>query len=174
MESHEEWPEQTIRSGHSSWLSIPAGSTASWDFSWLSPPAFGAGEGASSAGWAVTTALRAVDHLLPHPSPLAAPGERSGTHRADLGGAQTRRLRLSPGSLPLSPAATAHGNCCHDRSEPMAQTGRMGRLSITLSISPYSTASAGDMKKSRSVSSSMRGIGWPVRSASSWLSFFLR
>ncbi len=54
------------------------------------------------------------------------------------------------------------------------QTGRTGRFSITLSIRPYSTASAGDMKKSRSVSSSTLSSGWPVRSASSWLSFFLR
>jgi hypothetical protein len=39
------------------------------------------------------------------------------------------------------------------------QRGRTGRFSITLSISPYSTASAGDMKKSRSVSCWMRSRG---------------
>jgi len=54
------------------------------------------------------------------------------------------------------------------------QTGRTGRLSITLSIRPYCTASDGDMKKSRSVSSSIRLRGWPVRSESSWFSFFFR
>src|SRR5690606_17527043 len=34
----------------------------------------------------------------------------------------------------------------------------------TLSINPYDTASSADMKLSRSVSTSMRSIGWPVRS----------
>ena len=80
-------------------------------------------------------------------------------------------------------AAGLAANLCHPASprKPPAcgpslldQTARTGRLSITLSIRPYSAASAGDMKKSRSVSSSMRLRGCPVRSASSWLSFFLR
>src|SRR5256885_10222565 len=36
------------------------------------------------------------------------------------------------------------------------------RYEITLSIRPYSLASSADMKRSRSVSRSMRSTGWPV------------